>query len=71
LRSTVAHPETQWIRIPGVLEISIGALADPLSVFMVTVVSCIGALIMLYSLGYMAEDKNKTRPKSKPQVFQD
>lgn len=59
--SSFAHPEIQWIKIPGVLEINIGALADPLSVFMVTVVSCIGALIMLYSLGYMSEDKNKTR----------
>jgi NADH-quinone oxidoreductase subunit L len=56
-----SHPEISWIRIPGILEAKVGALADPLSVFMVTVVSCIGALILLYSMGYMANEKGKTR----------
>jgi NADH-quinone oxidoreductase subunit L len=59
--SSFSPMEISWINITGVLKINIGVLADPLSVFMVTVVSCIGALIMLYSLGYMAEDENKTR----------
>jgi NADH-quinone oxidoreductase subunit L len=56
-----SHPEISWIKIPGVLEANVGSLADPLSVFMVTVVSCIGALILLYSIGYMENEKSKTR----------
>jgi NADH-quinone oxidoreductase subunit L len=56
-----SHPEISWIRIPGIIEANVGALADPLSVFMVTVVSCIGALILLYSIGYMENEKGKTR----------
>jgi NADH-quinone oxidoreductase subunit L len=56
-----SHPEISWIRIPGVIEANVGSLADPLSVFMVTVVSCIGALILLYSIGYMENEKGKTR----------
>jgi len=34
---------------------------DNLSLFMLTVVNCLGALIIFYSVGYMAHDKNYTR----------
>lgn len=55
------NPKITWISIPGFLQINIGATVDPLSVFMATVVSCIGTLILLYSLGYMAGDESMTR----------
>ncbi len=55
------NPKITWIFIPEFLQIQFGASVDPLSVFMATVVSCIGALILLYSLGYMAGDESMTR----------
>ncbi|MBS7287806.1 MAG: hypothetical protein KIH01_03430 [Candidatus Freyarchaeota archaeon] len=38
-----------------------GILVDPLSVFMACVVTCIGFLIMVFSLGYMHGDPDLTR----------
>ncbi|RLI19358.1 NADH-quinone oxidoreductase subunit L, partial [Candidatus Bathyarchaeota archaeon] len=38
-----------------------GVLVDSLSVFMASLVSFIGALILLYSIGYMAEEEGLTR----------
>ncbi len=38
-----------------------GVLVDPLSVFMACVVTCIGFLIMVFSLGYMHGDPDLTR----------
>ena len=48
----------KWIPF---LNLSIGMLVDSLSVFMASVVSFIGALILLYSVGYMAEEEGLTR----------
>ena len=44
---------TQWI--------SLGWLLDPLAAIMLVMVSFVGLLIFIYSLGYMAEDENFTR----------
>ncbi len=41
--------------------LSMGVLIDPLSVFMVCIVSIIGLLIMIYSLGYMHGEKDMRR----------
>ncbi|MGQ4832431.1 MAG: NADH-quinone oxidoreductase subunit L [Candidatus Asgardarchaeia archaeon] len=41
--------------------LSMGVLVDPLSVFMVNIVSIIGLLIMIYSLGYMHGEKDMRR----------
>jgi NADH-quinone oxidoreductase subunit L len=43
------------------LEIKLGILVDPLSVFMVLVVSGVSALIHLYSFGYMSSDQGYRR----------
>jgi len=48
----------EWIPF---LNLSIGMLVDSLSVFMASVVSFIGALILLYSVGYMAEEEGLIR----------
>lgn len=43
------------------LNLSAGVLIDSLSVFMACIVSAIGTLILLYSIGYMAEEEDLTR----------
>ncbi|RLG97858.1 NADH-quinone oxidoreductase subunit L, partial [Candidatus Bathyarchaeota archaeon] len=48
----------QWI--PS-FNLTAGVLVDSLSVFMTSLVSFIGALILLYSIGYMAEEEGLTR----------
>lgn len=50
--------KVQWIPY---FNLSIGVLIDPLSVFMASLVSFIGALILLYSIGYMAREEGLTR----------
>src|ERR671923_860877 len=45
----------------GGLEIKIGILVDPLSVFMILVVSGVSALIHLYSVTYMTSDRGYVR----------
>ena len=44
---------TQWV--------SLGWLLDPLAAIMLVMVSFVGLLIFIYSIGYMAEDENFTR----------
>lgn len=55
------NPQITWVAIPGLFEIRIGLLVDPLSTFMCNIVTWIGALILLYSLGYMAGDESLPR----------
>ena len=43
------------------LGLEAGVTVDPLSVFMVNVASCVGALIVLYSIGYMSHEEGLTR----------
>src|SRR5437764_2330364 len=45
----------------GGLSIKLGIFVDPLSVFMILVVSGVSALIHLYSVGYMASDEGIAR----------
>ncbi|RLG92490.1 MAG: hypothetical protein DRO36_01350 [Candidatus Hecatellales archaeon] len=55
------NPYIDWVAIPSFLNLKIGSLVDPLSVFMCNIVAWIGALILLYSLGYMAGDESLPR----------
>ena len=50
----------QWLQF-GTHWISLGWLLDPLAAIMLVMVSFVGLLIFIYSLGYMAEDENFTR----------
>jgi NADH-quinone oxidoreductase subunit L len=49
-----------WIKV-GEFDVNISFLLDPLSAVMILVVSGVGALIHLYSVGYMAEDEGYAR----------
>jgi NADH-quinone oxidoreductase subunit L len=50
-----------WIDVAGALKVPIGLTLDALSRTMLLVVSGVGALIHIYSLGYMRDDQGKSR----------
>jgi NADH-quinone oxidoreductase subunit L len=58
---TVAATEFTWIGIGGVFHVPLGLTLDQLSRTMAVLVSGIGALIHIYSLGYMRDDEGKSR----------
>ncbi|MGB3210902.1 MAG: NADH-quinone oxidoreductase subunit L [Desulforhopalus sp.] len=53
----LSHNAYTWFAV-GDLQVNMGFLADPLSSLMLLFVTFIGSLIHLYSIGYMAGDKN-------------
>lgn len=53
----LTHNVYTWFAV-GDLHVDMGFLADPLSSFMLLFVTFIGSLIHIYSIGYMAGDKN-------------
>src|SRR5690348_14368869 len=59
-RTTAAAAFT-WIGINAVFQVPLGLTLDQLSRTMVVLVSGIGALIHIYSLGYMRDDEGKSR----------
>ncbi len=61
--SSVAIRETvnfSWIQM-GTARVELGWVLDPLSAVMMVMVSFVGLLIFIYSVGYMAQDENFTR----------
>ncbi|MFX1520774.1 MAG: NADH-quinone oxidoreductase subunit L, partial [Promethearchaeota archaeon] len=56
------HVPFDWT-VPWIpyINVNAGVLVDPLSVLMANVATGISALIMIYSLGYMAHDPDQTR----------
>src|SRR5438445_7247150 len=50
-----------WIDFPGIFTVPFGFALDNLSRMMLVLVSGIGALIHIYSLGYMRDDEGKSR----------
>ena len=50
-----------WIDVAGALKVPIALTLDALSRTMVLLVSGVGALIHIYSLGYMRDDQGKSR----------
>ena len=54
------HPSVAWLAIEG-LEIDIGLQIDSLSKLMLCVVTGVGSLIHIFSLGYMKEDRDFPR----------
>src|SRR5437660_4769076 len=59
--STAAAAGLTWIGISGVFQVPFGLTLDPLSRTMAVLVSGIGAVIHIYSLGYMRDDEGKSR----------
>jgi len=57
----ISTPEVMWIDIRGTLQVPLGFLLDDLSRLMLLVVSGVGSLIHIYSLGYMRDDAGKSR----------
>jgi len=53
----LSHKAFTWFSV-GDLDVSMGFLADPLSSLMLLFVTLIGSLIHIYSVGYMAKEKN-------------
>jgi NADH-quinone oxidoreductase subunit L len=57
-----SHLSTAWTWLQaGSFKAGLSVLVDPLSVFMMLVVSGVGALIVLYSIGYMDGDDEERR----------
>jgi NADH-quinone oxidoreductase subunit L len=61
LQPDISAPEAVWLHIPGAFHIPLGLVLDSLSKTMLLVVTGVGSLIHIYSLGYMREDEGKSR----------
>jgi NADH-quinone oxidoreductase subunit L len=59
--SASSAAQITWIDVAGALKVPIALTLDALSRTMVLLVSGVGALIHIYSLGYMREDQGKSR----------
>ena len=61
-RATASSPRSLWTYASaGGLDIKLGILVDPLSVFMILVVSGVSTLIHLYSVAYLDSDRGYSR----------
>ena len=56
-----AAPSLSWIDLAPVFSVPLGLTLDPLSRSMLLMVTGVGALIHIYSLGYMGDDEGKSR----------
>jgi NADH-quinone oxidoreductase subunit L len=61
LRPEISAPERTWIDIPGIFRVPLGLTLDDLSKTMLVLVTGVGSLIHIYSLGYMRDDEGKSR----------
>src|SRR5438552_10354877 len=59
--SNISAPAFTWIDIGGVFRVPLGLVLDNLSKTMLVLVSGVGSLIHIYSLGYMRDDEGKSR----------
>ncbi len=60
-QKTSAAPSFLWIDLGPTFSIPLGLTLDPLSRSMLFMVTGVGALIHIYSLGYMSSDEGKSR----------
>src|SRR5215469_11757947 len=61
LQRTSAAAEFTWIAVTGFFHVPFGLTLDQLSRTMAVLVSGVGSLIHIYSLGYMRDDEGKSR----------
>ena len=61
LQPNISAVERTWLDIPGLFRVPLGLTLDNLSKTMLLVVSGVGSLIHIYSLGYMHDDEGKSR----------
>jgi NADH-quinone oxidoreductase subunit L len=59
--SSIPAAEFNWIDIGGAFKVPLGLTLDQLSRTMLALVSGVGAIIHIYSLGYMRDDEGKSR----------
>jgi NADH-quinone oxidoreductase subunit L len=62
----LVEPKATWAWIPGM---EMGLILDNLSVFLLLLVSFLSFLIVLYSVGYMADDPGKSRYFAEVSLF--
>src|SRR5690349_3518210 len=60
-QSVTSAPEFVWLDLPPIFRVPLGLTLDELSRTMALVVTGVGALIHIYSLGYMRDDEGKSR----------
>src|SRR5205809_225782 len=60
-RQGISAREFNWFDFVGVLRVPFGFVLDNLSKTMLVLVSGVGSLIHIYSLGYMRDDRGKSR----------
>src|SRR5213080_1784478 len=60
-KSATAAPEFVWLDITPIFRVPLALTLDQLSRTMAVLVSGVGALIHIYSLGYMRDDEGKSR----------
>jgi NADH-quinone oxidoreductase subunit L len=60
-QQTAAAPSVSWINLAPVFSVPLGLTLDPLSRSMLFMVTGVGAVIHIYSLGYMGTDEGKSR----------
>jgi len=60
-QSDISAREFTWIAVGGVFKVPFGFVLDNLSKTMLVLVSGVGSLIHIYSLGYMRDDEGKSR----------
>src|SRR5438067_2794885 len=60
-KSATAAPEFVWLDVTSIFRVPFGLTLDPLSRTMAVLVSGVGALIHIYSIGYMRDDEGKSR----------
>src|SRR4030095_13705217 len=61
IQSTIAASEFTWIDMGGTFTVPLSLVLDQLSKMMLVLVSGVGAVIHIYSLGYMRNDEGKSR----------
>src|SRR5438477_6727201 len=61
IRQGISAREFNWIDFVGVFKVPFGFVLDNLSKTMLVLVSGVGSLIHIYSLGYMRDDEGKSR----------
>jgi NADH-quinone oxidoreductase subunit L len=60
-RAGISALQCKWIDVAGALTVPLGLTLDQLSRMMLVLVSGVGAIIHVYSLGYMRDDEGKSR----------
>ena len=60
-RAGISALQYKWIDVAGALTVPLGFTLDQVSRMMLVLVSGVGAIIHVYSLGYMRDDEGKSR----------